>query len=509
MTGLGWELVLGLMGGLLVLLMGIGVPVAFAFLGLNLVGAYFILGGEAGLRLLALSTTEAVSSFTLVPIPLFVLMGEVLLHTGLATRAIHAIERLITGVPARLSLVAVVSGSVFASLSGSSIANTAVLGRVLLPDMLRLGYRPVLSIGPILGIGGVAMLIPPSALAVLFGSLAGIPISRLLLAGVVPGMMLAALFFLFIVVIARARPELAPAAETAAEPLASRLRPFIIYVLPLMTIVVVVVGSILGGYATPTESAALGSIGTVAIAAAYRSLSWTAIRRALTGTAATTASIFIIISGSITFSQILSFSGVTRQLVAAITALEMNVGMVVVIMLLAVIAVCFAIQLAAASPPIVAILGGFIPKTEIVTNPAMLYIAIGIIGATVMPHNLYLHSSIVQTRAYERNDEGRRDAIKWATVDSTIALMLALFINAAILIIAAAVFHTSGNQDVAEIQDAHRLLSPLLGLGIASTLFAVALLASGVNSIGWSPRLTRRCPASRNTCRIRCKARRA
>lgn len=153
-----------------------------------------------------------------------------------------------------------------------------------------------------------------------------------------------------------------------------------------------------------------------------------------------------------------------------------------VIMLLAVIAVCFAIQLAAASPPIVAILGGFIPKTEIVTNPAMLYIAIGIIGATVMPHNLYLHSSIVQTRAYERNDEGRRDAIKWATIDSTVALMLALFINGAILIIAAAVFHTSGNQDVAEIQDAHKLLSPLLGFGIASTLFAVALLASGVNS---------------------------
>ncbi|MAS13880.1 MAG: C4-dicarboxylate ABC transporter permease [Nitratireductor sp.] len=335
MSGLGWEVMLGLMGGLLVLLMGIGVPVAFAFLALNLVGAYFILGGEAGLKLLALSTTEAVASFTLVPIPLFVLMGEVLLHTGLATRAIHAIERLITGVPGRLSLVAVVSGGVFASLSGSSIANTAVLGRVLLPDMLRLGYHPVLSIGPILGIGGVAMLIPPSALAVLFGSLAGISISRLLLAGIVPGMMLAALFFLFIVVVSRLRPHLAPAMQTAAEPLASRLRPFIIYVLPLMTIVVVVVGSILGGYATPTESAALGSIGTVVIAAAYRSLSWTAIRRALAGTAATTATIFIIISGSITFSQILSFSGATRQLVAAITALDMNIGMLVVIMLLA------------------------------------------------------------------------------------------------------------------------------------------------------------------------------
>ncbi|WP_375308373.1 Nramp family divalent metal transporter [Bradyrhizobium sp. A11] len=153
-----------------------------------------------------------------------------------------------------------------------------------------------------------------------------------------------------------------------------------------------------------------------------------------------------------------------------------------VIALLAVIAVCFAVQIAAAAPPVAEVLRGFMPKSEIFTNPEMLYIAIGIIGATVMPHNLYLHSSIVQTRAYERNDEGRREAIKWATTDSTIALMLALFINAAILVVAAATFHKSGHSDVAEIGQAFELLSPLLGLGIASTLFAVALLASGLNS---------------------------
>ena len=153
-----------------------------------------------------------------------------------------------------------------------------------------------------------------------------------------------------------------------------------------------------------------------------------------------------------------------------------------VIALLVVIAVCFTVQLAAAAPPVAEMLQGFVPKTEIFTNPEMLYIAIGIIGATVMPHNLYLHSSIVQTRAYERNDAGRREAIKWATTDSTIALMLALFINAAILVVAAATFHKSGHSDVAEIGQAFELLSPLLGLGIASTLFAVALLASGLNS---------------------------
>lgn len=153
-----------------------------------------------------------------------------------------------------------------------------------------------------------------------------------------------------------------------------------------------------------------------------------------------------------------------------------------VIGLLSIIALCFGVQLVAATPPVAAILKGVIPTPEIVTTPGMLYIAIGIIGATVMPHNLYLHSSIVQTRAYERTPVGRRDAIRWATWDSTIALMLALFINAAILIVAAAAFHETGHQNVAEIEDAYHLLSPILGLGIASTLFALALLAAGTNS---------------------------
>jgi manganese transport protein len=153
-----------------------------------------------------------------------------------------------------------------------------------------------------------------------------------------------------------------------------------------------------------------------------------------------------------------------------------------IIALLVVIALCFVIQIALAAPPVAAVLGGFVPSTEILTSPEMLYIAIGIIGATVMPHNLYLHSSIVQTRNFEQTESGRRHAIRWATTDSTIALMLALFVNAGILIVAASVFHANGKTDVAEIEQAYALLSPLLGVGIASILFAVALLASGLNS---------------------------
>ncbi|AXF06306.1 Nramp family divalent metal transporter [Paraburkholderia hospita] len=153
-----------------------------------------------------------------------------------------------------------------------------------------------------------------------------------------------------------------------------------------------------------------------------------------------------------------------------------------VVVLLILIAGCFIVQIMAAAPPVAAVLRGFVPSSGIVTNREALYLAIGIIGATVMPHNLYLHSSVVQTRAYPKTREGRRDAIRWATVDSTLALMLALFVNAAILIVAAATFHRAGHTNVSEIGDAFRLLSPLLGIGIASTLFAVALLASGLNS---------------------------
>jgi len=153
-----------------------------------------------------------------------------------------------------------------------------------------------------------------------------------------------------------------------------------------------------------------------------------------------------------------------------------------VITLILTIGACFAAELFFAKPCIAGVMLGFVPSAEILTNHGMLYVSIGILGATVMPHNLYLHSSIVQTRMFERTPEGRREAIKFATIDSSAALMFALFINAAILILAAATFHWSGHQDVAEIQDAYKLLSPTLGVGVASTLFAVALLASGQNS---------------------------
>jgi manganese transport protein len=184
--------------------------------------------------------------------------------------------------------------------------------------------------------------------------------------------------------------------------------------------------------------------------------------------------------------------GISLPVGVAITALDVllllylqNKGFrlleALVITLVATVGACFLFELFLARPSVSAVLSGFIPSPQILANPDMLYIAVGILGATVMPHNLYLHSSIVQTRRYEENAEGKREAVKFAFIDSTVALSLALFINAAILIVAAATFHTSGNQEVAEIQDAYKLLTPLLGAG-ASAVFALALLASGQNS---------------------------
>ncbi len=153
-----------------------------------------------------------------------------------------------------------------------------------------------------------------------------------------------------------------------------------------------------------------------------------------------------------------------------------------VITLIVTIGACFLAEIIFSRPSLGGILSGFLPRAEILQNTQMLYVAIGILGATVMPHNLYLHSSIVQTRKYEQTEEGKREAIKFATIDSTTALMCALFINAAILIVSAATFYTRGQHDVAEIQDAFMLLSPMLGVPLASGLFALALLASGQNS---------------------------
>jgi tripartite ATP-independent transporter DctM subunit len=313
-----WWLSALVLFGLLTVLFLTGLAAAFAFFGINIVGAWIYLGKEAGLIQLIRNGIVSITSFSLTPIPFFILMGEVLFHTGVAMKAIDAIDRLIWRVPGRLSVVAVVAGTIFSAISGSTIATTALLGSLLLPQMLKRGYHPNMAMGPIMAIGGVDMLIPPSALTVLLGSLAGISVSQLLIAGIVPGVVLSVLFVAWIILRAVLNPALAPTFEHQEIPLWDRWRPLIVYVLPLVMIFVVVVAAMSAGWATPTEAAAIGAVATVAVAGIYRSLTWSNLMKALLGAAGISGVILFIIIGATTFAQILTFSGATNGMVDAI-----------------------------------------------------------------------------------------------------------------------------------------------------------------------------------------------
>jgi tripartite ATP-independent transporter DctM subunit len=334
-----WPLFLTLMlGGLGVLLL-MGLPVAFAFITVTVIGAWEVLGGERGVMQLARNAAQSIANFQLAPIPLFILMGEILFQTGVAHRAIDAVERVVTRIPGRLSVVSVFGGTIFAALSGSTIANTAMLGSTLLPGMLKKGYHPSMAMGPIMASGAIAMLIPPSALAVLVGSLAGISIAGLLVAGVIPALLLSALFVAWIVLRAMMNPALAPADLPAEMSAAERWRPFLVYVVPLSVLFAIVIGSLLLGFATPTESAALGSVAAVLVGAAYRSLSWSRIAKALTETVKLSVMILFIIAASQTFAQVLSFSGATGGLIRLIEGYELSptqilLGMILLLLLL-------------------------------------------------------------------------------------------------------------------------------------------------------------------------------
>lgn len=328
-----------LFGGL-VLLMAFGLPVAFAFLAINIVGAAIFLGGQMGLIQFSRNAVQSITSFALTPIPFFVLMGEVLFHSGVAMKAIDAFALLIRRVPGRLSVIAIVAGTVFSAISGSTIATTALLGSLMLPTMLARGYHPKMAMGPIMGIGGVDMLIPPSALTVLLGSLAGISISGLLIGGVIPGLMLSAMFIGYIILCAVIDPKLAPAETLEKAPsLAERWLPFLIYVLPLLFIFGLVVGAMSAGWATPTEAAALGAAGTIVAALVYGRLTIDNLMKALTGTVGISGTILFIIIGATTFSQVLSFSGVANGIIGLImgqglSPMTVLIGMVLILLFL-------------------------------------------------------------------------------------------------------------------------------------------------------------------------------
>ena len=335
-----WQSALALMLGALFFFMAIGTPVVFAFLAVNLIGAWMFLGQEASLAQWVRNTTSSITSFSLTPIPLFVLMGEVLFHTGLAFKAINAIERMISRVPGKLSIVSILGGTTFATLSGSSIANTAMMGGVMMPEMQRRGYHPTMSMGPIMAVGGIAMLIPPSALAVMLGSLAGISI-RLLIGGILPGLIMAIGFLGYVIVRSRLRPEDAPSDPDDEIHVKGweKWKPFFRDVVPLLAIFIAVVGSMLAGWASPTESAAIGVTASVLATIFYGALSKKAIWTSLIETAKVSVIILFILAASTTFAQLLSFSGASTGFLSLIKGMELNpvtlvIGMLAILLVL-------------------------------------------------------------------------------------------------------------------------------------------------------------------------------
>jgi len=300
---------------LVLVFMTLGVPVAFAFLAANLVGAFVLMGGWFGLLQLVDNSTSLITSFTLVAIPMFVLMGALLFHSGLALRVFDTLDTLFGRIPARLSYLTVAGGSTFSTLTGSTLANTAMLGSLMVPEMTRRGYKPHMAIGPIIGTGGLAMLIPPSSMGVLLGSLARIDIGGLLLAGLVPGVLLALLYCLVIWVQARIDPDSAPAYDAPAVNAATKLRLFAVNILPLGIVVFSVVGFIILGIATPSESAAFGALSVAILAAMFRCLTLEALRKSLASTVAVTSMVFLLVIASSVFGQLMAFSGSSTAVV--------------------------------------------------------------------------------------------------------------------------------------------------------------------------------------------------
>lgn len=338
---LDWPVLLLIFFVLLVVVLGSGMPVAFGFLTLNILGLYFFMGGEVALSLLATSAFSSVGQFALIPIPLFILMGELLMRTGLANMTVDAADHWIGRLPGRLAVSAVGGGTLFGALSGASMASVAMLGSTLVPEMRKREYKPELSVGSILAGGGLAVLIPPSALGVLLGALAKVSIAKLLLAGLLPGLVLAGFYFAYFTLRAKFQPELAPPYSAPPMAMAQRLRSLLV-VSPLFSLIIVVTGFIFMGIATPTEAAAMGAVATLIIAACYRRLTWEAVKTALISTTTTTSMMLLVIVGSSGFSQILAATGTTSSLVDAVSELGLSpIVMVILMQLMVLVLGCF------------------------------------------------------------------------------------------------------------------------------------------------------------------------
>jgi tripartite ATP-independent transporter DctM subunit len=295
--------------------MALGIPVAFTFMLTNIIGIFVFSAGWPVLIQIVDDSTNLITSFTLTPIPMFILMGSLFFHTGLAIRVFDALDTLLGRLPGRLCFLTVAGGSLFSTLTGSTMANTAMLGSLLVPEMTRRGYSRRMSMGPILGTGGLAMIIPPSSLGVLLASIAGIDVGRLLIAGLLPGLVLACFYAAMIFLQLWLDPESAPTYEVERTTWKEKLYQICTNILPMGLVVFMVIGFIVLGWATPSESASFGVLGVVILALLRRVFTFKAFSTSLIQTVRTAGMVFLILMNSTVFSQLLSLSGASRGLV--------------------------------------------------------------------------------------------------------------------------------------------------------------------------------------------------
>ena len=318
-----WFEALAVLLGVILVLMAIGMPVALAFLAANILGAWIFMGGERGVAQLLNNGFGSLTKYALMPIPLFLLMGEIFFYTGLGGRMFNAIDKLLGKLPGRLSYVTVLGGTAFSTLSGSSMGSTALLGSLMVPEMSRRGYKSYMSIGPILGTGGLAIIIPPSALAVLLATLAQIDVAALLLAGVIPGLILAGFYIATIWLQTKIDPSAAPAYDVPTMSLAEKIILLFREVVPMVGIMVVIIAMMIEGFVTPSEAAAFGALGVLLLAVVFKCLTLDALRKSISGALRVTLMAYLIVFGSATFSQLLAFSGASRGLVKWATSFDL------------------------------------------------------------------------------------------------------------------------------------------------------------------------------------------
>jgi tripartite ATP-independent transporter DctM subunit len=325
-----WYFAILLMFGCLVILMMTGMPISFAFMFSCVMGALLFWGGWVGLEQLSMSIFSSVANYNFLPIPLFILMGDVIFSTGSGFKLIDAVDKLLGRLPGRLSILAMGAATLVGSMSGVSGGTIAMLGRVLVPEMTKRGYKKAMTLGPIVATGTLDCLIPPSALAVFLGAVGQVSVGNLLLAIVVPGLALVLLYSAYIIIRCTLDPSLAPSYEVPHVPFKKKLKVIATEIAPISVVVFAVLGSVFFGVATPGESAALGVMGCIVLALIYKKFSWKAIGESARSTIRTTVMVFFIVVGSISFGRILATTGALQELIGFSTGLDVH-PMVIII----------------------------------------------------------------------------------------------------------------------------------------------------------------------------------